>query len=587
MKISVFAVVSVLVASVQASSAEPFTISWNSQGDFSAFRDDAEVNSPLPIARELPVFASDIQEYKVEGLKGRRILAFIRGSAYRQRKYPYAVSTGNLAKRKPYGFEKLFMSPEKTIESPYACSGKPFFIYERMSRPPFFLPKAGTCKADRNSYEKWKKAHPGFLGFNSLWEFDSDSEGLERAYANISNDQAVAEIQKVFPPKKAPGLAHRVEWARTAFKMAEEFHFGETNIWPLCSYNPGYEHIFAACGAAGLWYEATGQHPGSWAVSAAYLRGAARQWGLPYGWYMAHYRVGYNRNNQLRKGDLGVSVSLHRRQVLYGWLIGAEYMRTEAWAKLYQVKKEGRVEPTDYARELNSVYQIASRTERGDPFTPLAVLTPLCEPSDSNYVRRNGKLLDPISQCDVFDTLVPIRGDNGKDPVSWELGEQGCMYNSEFGGIFDVLCPDSGQDSARFAKALSRYRHVLLVSDKFNNEKFDAAALAAFEKAGGKVHRYPSPGCDTKEKLRELLLKIQTETMPVSVVGDIQWGVNKTSKGYLVYLINNKGVKSYFGEVEEFIKERIAKVTVRCKASGETRTVEVKPGDFKLLEFNK
>jgi uncharacterized Zn finger protein len=46
-------------------------------------------------------------------------------------------------------------------------------------------------------------------------------------------------------------------------------------------------------------------------------------------------------------------------------------------------------------------------------------------------------------------------------------------------------------------------------------------------------------------------------------------------------------VKSYFGEVEEFIKERTAKVTVRCKASGETRTVEVKPGDFKLLEFNK
>jgi hypothetical protein len=164
------------------------------------------------------------------------------------------------------------------------------------------------------------------------------------------------------------------------------------------------------------------------------------------------------------------------------------------------------------------------------------------------------------------------------------LGEQGCLYNSEFGGMFDVLCPDSGQDSARFARALSRYRHVLLVSEKFNREKFDTAALAEFEKAGGKVHRYPSAGCDTKEKLRELLLKIQAETMPVSVTGDIQWGVNRTSKGYLVYLINNKGVKSYFGEPEEFIEERTAKVTVKIKATGKEIGAVVAPGDYKLLE---
>jgi hypothetical protein len=68
------------------------------------------------------------------------------------------------------------------------------------------------------------------------------------------------------------------------------------------------------------------------------------------------------------------------------------------------------------------------------------------------------------------------------------------------------------------------------------------------------------------------------------VTGDIQWGVNRTSKGYLVYLINNKGVKSYFGEPEEFIEERTAKVTVKIKATGKEIGAVVAPGDYKLLE---
>jgi hypothetical protein len=187
----------------------------------------------------------------------------------------------------------------------------------------------------------------------------------------------------------------------------------------------------------------------------------------------------------------------------------------------------------------------------------------------------------------VFDTLVPIRGDNGKDPVSWGLGEQGCLYNSEFGGIFDVLCPDSGQDSARFAQALARYRHVLLVSDKFDKAKFDSAALSAFERSGGKVHRYPSAECGTKEQLRELLLKIQSETMPVVVDGDIQWGVNKTENGWLVYLINNKGVQSYFGEKEVLLKERTADVTVTVKATGRKISAKVEPGGYKLIEIGE
>ena len=76
-----------------------------------------------------------------------------------------------------------------------------------------------------------------------------------------------------------------------------------------------------------------------------------------------------------------------------------------------------------------------------------------------------------------------------------------------------------------------------------------------------------------------------SETMPVSVDGDIQWGVNKTEKGWLVYLINNTGVIKFSDEPEEYDLSKTARVTVRRKATGETRTAEIRPGDFGLMEF--
>ena len=315
---------------------------------------------------------------------------------------------------------------------------------------------------------------------------------------------------------------------------------------------------------------------------------------------MAQYYSGFDRRGNVLAGDSrrhvshdgsdaeprpyrGESRSMHRRQILYGWLVGAKYLQTEGWPQFYADRVDGKIVPTENALDFEEAYCRAKRIERGDAFTSLAVLTPLDEPTSSLY--RNEQMVEPEVQKDIFDTLVPIRGDSGVDIPKRKIGEQGCLYNSEFGGFFDVLCPDSGQDSVAFAKALSRYRHVLIAGNAFDGKRFDAAAIAAFEKTGGKVHRYPSPECPTRDRLRELLLKIQDETMPVNVTGDIQWGVNKTSKGWLVYLINNKGVVKFCDEPEEFDMSRTARVAVTMKATGETRTVEINPGDFKLLEF--
>ena len=53
--------------------------------------------------------------------------------------------------------------------------------------------------------------------------------------------------------------------------------------------------------------------------------------------------------------------------------------------------------------------------------------------------------------------------------------------------------------------------------------------------------------------------------MPLRVSGDVQFGVNRTSKGLLLWLFNNKGVVKFFEEPEELDCAKTALVTVDLK----------------------
>ena len=151
-----------------AHAEEPFTMSWiMSSGYMTQGENGFDHPAPDVIAGELPAFGKGMPEYRVVGIRGESILPVGRGEGYRRRTMPYAKRNGNL-RTKPYRLSSLFPRPDVTVDSPYARSGKPFFIYERMSRPPFFLPRDGAPLADRADYSAWKKAHLGFLGFNSI-----------------------------------------------------------------------------------------------------------------------------------------------------------------------------------------------------------------------------------------------------------------------------------------------------------------------------------------------------------------------------------------------------------------------------------
>ncbi len=85
--------------------------------------------------------------------------------------------------------------------------------------------------------------------------------------------------------------------------------------------------------------------------------------------------------------------------------------------------------------------------------------------------------------------------------------------------------------------------------------------------------------------VRELLTKVQGETIPFEVRGRCQWGVNKTAKGWLVWMMNNAGVTKFAGEPEEFDMSEKSRVTVVSKLTGEAKSVEIEPGGVAYLEF--
>ena len=101
------------------------------------------------------------------------------------------------------------------------------------------------------------------------------------------------------------------------------------------------------------------------------------------------------------------------------------------------------------------------------------------------------------------------------------------------------------------------------------------------------------------ELMAALFGRIQDETLPVRVEGDVQFGVNRTKNGYLVWFINNKGVTHFMGEKATIDPNAVARVRVTLKrpaaavrdaeteasiaTDGQSFEVEVVPGGWRLL----
>ncbi|MEN6549873.1 MAG: hypothetical protein ABFE07_27845, partial [Armatimonadia bacterium] len=84
---------------------------------------------------------------------------------------------------------------------------------------------------------------------------------------------------------------------------------------------------------------------------------------------------------------------------------------------------------------------------------------------------------------------------------------------------------------------------------------------------------------NTRMPLVELLMRqIVREVLPLEVRGDVEYGLNKVSDGWWVYLINNKGGTKYTTTPEELDPAATARVTVRMRALRASSVRELRQG---------
>lgn len=621
----------------------------------------------------------------------------------------YAYRNTNRLVLAKYTLRDYFESYDWRFVEEWPKSDTPAFMSVSAERPAYFLPK--TFPTDREWFRKWLEEHPNFIAFEALAEFDSDSAFYNSRVEKCPDKSIRDELLAQFPV--ATNDVMFIANMREAASRAREFYFGTDRIWSLYSSMYALAHMYGEVGMKGLTYEATGQEYARWQIAAAYLRGAARQFDIPYTWYLAHFLTQYDRKSQTCKlghnywtGDLTPSYKTHQcgpwfglghtmvtRGIAYSWLIGCSMLEFEDWIRLFRDRDPapgGRYRPHRMAQEFDYFYGDTKVLDRGVHYTPCAILAPMLERHNAAGMKA--------SQCrfslnSFFLTLVPIGSDLMQRQIK-KLGNQGCLFNTPYGEFCDVVVPDSSQSADRFAKALSSYKLAFLAGDDYMKETFNAEAIKKYVENGGTLvvswdriadglvpaelagidfasdaavtpagtvvsfcngskrvlgdigegyaWAKPLPGARARQLLKDdkgnaagwvndygkgrvvtigayrflkddvrtrgkiiggafvtqgfagkrkfplvaaLLDFARSETMPVSVEGDCQWGVNRTKKGWTVWMFNNKGVEKYFGEPEIYNAFKTVKARIVFPGKKEYE-VALTPGDWRMREFD-
>jgi len=529
------------------------------------------------------------------------------------------------------------------------CPNGPIAFALWGSRPIWWM--KDTFDVDKEDFKKWREEHPGFIGFVAYDEYDSDIGGFDWKRERFTNavDRARLDAEYVETGSNED-IRH---WTDRNHEKTKAFHFGTDALQGLWSVGLSTGHDIARKGVNCLWCEAEmGSTCAPWRWSGMYARGASRQFHTPFAWYTAAFtfntclRNGQktkdvkdgvscthwpNVFNRTWKKYMGAGRSLMKRNEAYGYFIGAVAELQEGaneFLTAYTEEEPNKVILSPYGEDIRDVFAWNKKHERGIPYTPIAMLVSLDEPMDrqSYNVQRNH---DRFSQTAFLTTLVCPRMENVATCADEKKGLQGCMFNSEFGEIMDVLCTDTGQKTEDFHKALSAYTCAILVG-WFNPKYFDKDAIVRYVKEGGIVYAERKqvaaglipesvPGakgrielvdnfvCDairnskddwwtvrTKKMfsgevenpvIRDLLRKLQDEYLPVKVEGDIQWGCNLTGKGWMVWLMNNKGVAKFLEEPEDLDPKATAHVKVTYKPTGKVYEADVGPGDWSTIEI--
>ena len=474
---------------------------------------------------------------------------------------------------------------------------KPFFLYMVTKRHARAL--VGPVDLDMSQYAEWKAAHTNFVSFRMLSEWGVDLTHLRQRSARIDDRHVRDEFLREWGAQAADRYA-QVDFAHRYVERLKSLHYGDGDAFTAMRSFFALDHMAAAWGAKALLVETTNttgprmDKEYRWAVQGMFTRGAARQFGVPWGWYVAVYFNGprrdgtwmdnstpsYGARGPTKFPEAGVSASLFNRVCHYAYLTGAGAVEVESWlSHLLMPDETGRLTLSPRGRLFSAFHDFTIRNpDRGIPYAPVAVLVPFAQ----GYPATGGKSwaqfdyqFGDYAVDSVFFTLQ-----KGFDrPSAMRRGLEANLHNSPYPVMCDVLSPDSPQDPEAFLAALENYP-VAILAGEYRDRSFESL-LRRYEAAGGRLLRVtsemlPAPGKAPEEDIRagrlrfpaieKFFAEVRDELFPVKVDGDVLWGMNRRPNGWWLWCLNNKGVVKFADAFEEI--DEGAASTIRVNPNG-------------------
>lgn len=371
---------------------------------------------------------------------------------------------------------------------------------------------------------------PG-LAENKDFQFDVEADSTWTSvttdrdwYLNSLNYHGVGETESLLPTKRAAEwgysmskligktdgsgtdinfkydtpLTNEAAVAQMKSFIQQVYNIAEGEEWfSMNGYYPWY-HYAADFGASVVATE-IGENVNNYQMHTAFLRGAGRQYHLPWvvDFSMWHKGEMYNPNGYSGWGskseNTGHSLSLLERSLVAGYMSGANSVVPEAGGamSLYgeDKDKDGYLDLTKYGETIRKVYQFTEQTDRGTAYTPVGIVlnyyhgsyakiesTSLFSQDEGEYRFGEGVKKSPSStfKYSAGDTMTKNLMDKiwGTSKISaWLSGSSrgsekevaAMVNNSAYGDSFDILL-----DNASLA-TLKSYP-VLVLSGAFTGE---------------------------------------------------------------------------------------------------------------------
>ena len=341
-------------------------------------------------------------------------------------------------------------------------------------------------------------------------------------------------------------------------------------IAALSSGSSAFAHALAAWGCARIGLETADGMP-NFAARIAFVRGAARQYGRQFLYYHApnfgdtataftHTQnfAGPGAWFHTRYGLVfGPSIAWYRKALHQEWFAGAEAIYLEQGADQFFQPGPGPhpVELNPIGRITDAFLKYVEGRERGTPVAPVALLLDRAHGwDDSAYVPRafnlegdQKSIVPGRADDEITQTLDVLYYPNALTQGEPATAERQAFVHAMLGDGVDVLVADANAPIDRYrvviavgvkdvppalANALADYKGTLLIARGSGLDSLCGRATCK---------NALSPDGSANPEWAEAIAQAAWAAAPVHVLGDVEWAVNRTRKGYDVLLLNSRG----------------------------------------------